>query len=187
MLRLVSVIGIAIAMVIGFVALSTQMRVEFFVRQQVSTVANYMKHIANQELQCDAGIRVPGLPGAVSPANNDTTGDQSASNVDSTMAAAAEDDVSTGDSGQSTAVEPAQPKIVSAVNYTTSDNGVMEVIAQFTDVKGESGKLRIKAGRILKLSCHCAGKQDPHVTCETVASDINKNYVPGKIKVKPKT
>lgn len=181
MLRLVSVIGIAIAMVIGFVALSTQMRDEFSVRQQVIAVANYMKHVADRELQCNVGTRVPGLPGDESPANNDSTGDPGASNVASTMAAP------TGDNGQSTAGEPAQPKIVSAVNYTTSNDGVVEVIAQFTDVNGESGTLRIKAGRILKLSCHCAGKQDLHVTCETVASDINKNYVPGKIKAKPAT
>ncbi|MGD8570693.1 MAG: hypothetical protein PVJ39_21585, partial [Gammaproteobacteria bacterium] len=127
--------------------------------------ANYMKHVAKRELQCDAGTQVPALPGETSPADSDAI----------------------GANDQSTAAEPAQPKIVSAVNYTTSDVGVMEVIAQFTDVKGDSGKLRIKAGRILKLSCHCAGKQDPHVSCETIASDINKNYVPGKIKAKPNT
>jgi heme/copper-type cytochrome/quinol oxidase subunit 4 len=38
MLRLVSIIGIALAMVIGFVALSTQMRDDFYMRTKVTEI-----------------------------------------------------------------------------------------------------------------------------------------------------
>ena len=53
MLRLVSIIGIAIAMVIGFVALSTQMRDDFEMRSRVAEAVSYLRAVAQQELRCD--------------------------------------------------------------------------------------------------------------------------------------
>ncbi|WP_455221968.1 hypothetical protein [Kaarinaea lacus] len=52
MLRLVSIIGIAIAMVIGFVALSTQMRDDFYMRSKVTNAVSYLRAVAAQELNC---------------------------------------------------------------------------------------------------------------------------------------
>jgi len=52
MLRLVSITGIALAMVIGFVALSTQMRDEFYMRTKVAEAASHLTAVAKQELNC---------------------------------------------------------------------------------------------------------------------------------------
>lgn len=53
MLRLVSIIGIAIAMVVGFVALSTQMRDDFEMRSRVAEAVSYLRAVAQQELHCN--------------------------------------------------------------------------------------------------------------------------------------
>jgi len=53
MLRLVSITGIAIAMVIGFVALSTQMRDDYEMRSRVAEAVSYLRAVAQQELDCN--------------------------------------------------------------------------------------------------------------------------------------
>ncbi|MGD8573233.1 MAG: hypothetical protein PVG89_17210 [Gammaproteobacteria bacterium] len=176
MLRLISVSGIALAMVIGFVALSTQMRDEFYIRTQVTEVAKYMKQVAQQELQCDAGTMVPALPAAAEPNSN---------NADTAaIAAAPPPPRATSDTDSAT---DAKPDIVASIDYGFTDDDAFEVEAQFTDVKGESGKLRIKAGRKLVMRCNCGGDNGTQTQCQTIASDINKNYVPGKLKPKPES
>ena len=52
MLRFISIIGIAIAMVVGFVAISTKMKDDFNVRARVIAVLKQMKQLATDELQC---------------------------------------------------------------------------------------------------------------------------------------
>ena len=52
MLRIISITGIALAMVIGFVALSTQMRDDYYMRSKVAEAVSYLKTVAKQELNC---------------------------------------------------------------------------------------------------------------------------------------
>ena len=177
MLRLVSIIGIALAMVIGFVAISTQMRDEFYIRTKVSGVATYMKQLAEQELQCNRATLVPALPTEMQQPANESSRKEMQPKLASTVA----DSETNNDDPQASDKALNKPAIVSAVEQTIMDDGSMELVAIFTDVQGESGKLRIKAGRQLTLNCGCRGPQTQHVNCQTVASDLNKNYVPGKI------
>ncbi|WP_455206773.1 hypothetical protein [Kaarinaea lacus] len=57
MLRLISIIGIALAMVVGFVALSTQMRDDYYMRSKVSDAIFYLNSVAKQELNCGVADR----------------------------------------------------------------------------------------------------------------------------------
>jgi len=52
MLRFISVIGIAIAMLVGFIAISTKMKDDYTVRSRVVSVLKQMKNLASEELQC---------------------------------------------------------------------------------------------------------------------------------------
>jgi len=52
MLRLVSVTGITLAMVIGFMAISSQMRDDYYMRTKVSEAVTFLKSIADSELNC---------------------------------------------------------------------------------------------------------------------------------------
>ena len=52
MLRLISIIGIAIAMVIGFVAISSKMKDDYTARTRIVDVIEQMKTLATDELLC---------------------------------------------------------------------------------------------------------------------------------------
>ena len=52
MLRLVSITGITLAMVIGFMALSSQMSDDYHMRTKVAEAVTYLKTVADQELEC---------------------------------------------------------------------------------------------------------------------------------------
>lgn len=52
MLRLVSITGITLAMVIGFMALSSQMRDDYAMRTKVAEAVTYLKLVADNELEC---------------------------------------------------------------------------------------------------------------------------------------
>ncbi|HEY5602959.1 MAG TPA: hypothetical protein VIM41_07630 [Gammaproteobacteria bacterium] len=146
MLRLISISGIALAMVIGFVALSTQMRDDYYMRAKVSDAVKYLYSVAQQELDCGvAGIKQ-----------------------------------------NATDARPAKPAIWSTVTHEittheaqvtgeTTDKSAIEVAGVFHDVKGESGKLRIKQGRKFILNCVC---HNDALQCQQGLTDINKNYIP---------
>lgn len=55
MLRLVSITGITLAMVIGFLALSSQMSDDYYMRTEVAKAVTYLKAVANIELECSTG------------------------------------------------------------------------------------------------------------------------------------
>jgi hypothetical protein len=133
MLRLVSIIGIALAMVIGFVALSTQMRDDYYMRSKVAEAASHLNAVAKQELSCGT---VP---------ENDTD------------------------------LRSAKPATLSSVSYEKTDSNAINVVGVFYDIKGESGKLRIKQGRKFTLNCLCS---DGILQCKRGFTDINKNYLP---------
>jgi len=159
MLRLVSVVGITIAMVIGFVAISTQMRDDYDVRSLVIAGVDDMKALAQRELSCDT---------ADSASVDDTAG-------------TFEPDLSKPDeSGKAEkphAESAATANIFASMDYENINEDTLTIIAVFNDVKGGSGNLRIKAGRQISLHCSCAGK---NINCQIADSNINKKYIPGK-------
>jgi len=55
MLRIISVTGITLAMVIGFMAISSQMRDDYYMRTKVSEAVTYLKSVAENELECNTG------------------------------------------------------------------------------------------------------------------------------------
>ena len=163
MLRLVSVVGITLAMVIGFVALSSQMRDDFEVRTKVVKSIDDMKAIALQQLDCN-------------PAESVTDSDNPGTfkhNQDQQQI-----DIEDQDADRASSTEDSSAGIVSSMGYENIDENTVEVVAAFKDVIGESGKLRIKSGRQIAIRCSC---DETNLTCQIVGSDINKKYVPSKI------
>ncbi|MCI0506223.1 MAG: hypothetical protein L0Z73_08960 [Gammaproteobacteria bacterium] len=157
MLRLVSITGIALAMVVGFVALSTQMRDDYYMRSRVSEAVSYLNSVAQRELNC--GI---------------TDMDQSTMKQ-STI------DQSTMDQSENELQVP-KPAVLSSVSYEKTDANAINIVGVFYDVKGESGKLRIKQGRKFTLNCTCS---DNTLQCKRGFTDINKNYIPHVGAAKP--
>lgn len=172
MLRMISVSGIAIAMVIGFVVLSKQMRDDFDVRKKVYEGALYMKRIANAQLQCAQSDLAQKL---VTETQHGNDADESLS-----VTQAEEEGNSNyeaiNDTPEIDAVVANKPEIFTAVSSEPAGENIINVIAVFNNVSGQSGKLRIKAGRKLGLKCVCV---ENNIECNTVFSDINKKYIPG--------
>lgn len=54
MLRLVSITGITLAMVIGFMAISSQMSDDYYLRTKVAEAVTFLKLAADSELACTA-------------------------------------------------------------------------------------------------------------------------------------
>ena len=131
-------IGIAIAMVIGFVALTSQMHDDFSVRSKVVNAVAKLKQTAIAKLDCQ---KLPAI-------NNNVESDSE--NV---------------------------PELFSSLSFSVTENKQLTVTAVFNDVKGESGRLRIKAGRKMTIQCAC---QNQTPVCGNIQSDINKKYIPGK-------
>lgn len=142
MLRLISIAGITLAMVIGFAALSTQMRDDYSMRSKVAAAVSYLKSVANNELDC-AGSQSD---------KRFTDGDKN------------------------------KPDIFASVIYEMTDIGAINVVGVFNDVKGDSGKLRIKQGRKFTLHCTCNNQS---LQCKRGFSDINKNLIPHIAENKP--
>jgi hypothetical protein len=140
MLRLVSITGIALAMVVGFVALSTQMRDDYYVRSRVSEAVSYLNSVAQRELNC----------GIAGMDHSDTGQNENES-------------------------EASKPAMLSGVSYEKTDASAINIVGVFYDVKGESGKLRIKQGRKFTLNCACSNNS---LQCKRGFTDINKNYIP---------
>lgn len=198
MLRLISVIGIALAMVIGFIAISTQMKDDYSVRSRVVDVLKQMKNLAADELQCDSKPSEPinslddtsAVEMSPEPKVTPLIGDEMQESDEAQLSETAGND----DSGQSltnseekteeqtvksgplenTEIER-NADIVKTMGYQVLDSGAVEVIVIFNDVKGESGKTHIKAGSRITVNCSCVSQA---MTCKTVESNINKNYLP---------
>ena len=198
MLRLISVIGIALAMVIGFIAISTQMKDDYSVRSRVVDVLKQMKNLAADELQCESqssesdnspddssGVEMSPEP-EVTPLIGDEMQEsdeaklpEAASNDDSDQSLTnskekTEDQTVKSGSLENTEIER-NADIVKTMGYRDLDSGAVEVIVIFNDVKGESGKTHIKAGTRIVVNCSCVSQA---MTCKTVESNINKNYLP---------
>ena len=135
MLRLISIVGITLAMVIGFAAISTQMRDDYGLRSKVAGAVSYLKSVADSELACD-GHRTD---------------------------------------KRFTDREKDKPAIFSSVNYEMTEIDAINVVGIFNDVKGESGKLRIRQGRKFTLHCTC---NKNFLECKRGFTDINKNLIP---------
>ena len=159
MLRLVSVVGITIAMVVGFVAISSQMRDDFDVRSKVVKGIDSMKALANQELHCDF-IDTERDSDAEQTNPEDMVNQEDQNRMNNTTSAG-------DDSG-----------IFSSIDYEFIEDNKIEVVAVFTAVKGSSGKLRISSGRKINIQCSCI---DENISCQVAGSDINKKYIPSKI------
>lgn len=54
MLRLVSITGITLAMVIGFMAISSQMSDDYYMRTKVAEAVTFLKLVADSKLECSA-------------------------------------------------------------------------------------------------------------------------------------
>ena len=163
MLRLVSVVGITLAMVIGFVALSMQMRDDYDVKTKVVNGIEDMIAFAQQELTCDkskldTNVEPPGTF-EQDPAEQDNGGDSKEPLPD-------------------TAIGGDPMSIFDSMAYENVTANSLDVIAVFKDVTGGSGKLRIKSGRQLTIRCTCNGT---NLSCQTVTSDVNKKYIPAKL------
>ena len=135
MLRLVSIIGITLAMVIGFMAISSQMRDDYSMRTKVAEAVTFLKSVAESKLNCGDDKSSQGLAD----------------------------------------LEESKPTIFSSVNYEMTEHDSINVVGTFNNVKGESGKLRIKQGRKFTLNCTCA---DTSIQCKKGFTDINKNLIP---------
>lgn len=203
MLRLVSVIGIAIAMVVGFVAISTQMKDDFSVRSRVVDIIKQMKDVAAEELQCaPKGQNSTSTQPDIDSENPDTTVVEINSELEMTPLVDESSDIEKQQPDMeatnnlesekgNTVAEPdplaeslEQPEvdrnsdIIQALGYRLLDNGIVEVIMIFNNVRGESGKIRVKAGSRLVINCSCLTEK---MSCKTVSSNINKNYLPKKL------
>ena len=69
----------------------------------------------------------------------------------------------------------ARPATLSSVSYEKTDSNAINVVGVFYDIKGESGKLRIKQGRKFTLNCLCS---DGILQCKRGFTDVNKNFIP---------
>lgn len=204
MLRLISIIGIAIAMVVGFVAISTQMKDDYSVRSRVVDVLKQMKNVAADELQCESdnvqssqAAQVPDTPMVemksepeITPladeqnqntqqetdSGNETLQQQSATPTSDSDDTAANQDIAADDLQQTEIGRNAD--IVQAMGYRALDNSVIEVITVFNNVKGDSGKIHVKSGSRVVIHCSCVSAE---ISCKTAASNINKNYLPKKL------
>ena len=135
MLRLVSITGITLAMVIGFMAISSQMRDDYSMRIKVAEAVTYLKLVADSELEC-----------SVEQPNK-----------------------------QFTDPDRDKPAMFSNITYEMTEQDSINVVGVFNNVKGESGKLRIKQGRKFTLNCSCLGTL---LKCKRGFTDINKNLIP---------
>jgi hypothetical protein len=122
-------------MVIGFMAISSQMRDDYSMRTKVAEAVTFLKSVAESELNC----------------GNDESSQGMAD------------------------IEDSKPEIFSSVNYEMTEHDSINVVGTFNNVKGESGKLRIKQGRKFTLNCACA---DTAIQCKRGFTDINKNLIP---------
>lgn len=207
MLRLISIIGIAIAMLIGFIAISTNMKEDYAIRSRVVSVLKQMKNLATEELRCglssdithnnqaekedsetapaiEMSVELDTTPLIKSPASakidpaneplsSETTDNQiveSSDSTDSTQATEMNErsKVENTDIGENR-------DIIKTMGYRVHESGNMEITVVFNDINGESGKTRVKSGSRVVIECTCpTGK----LACETVESNINKNYLP---------
>lgn len=200
MLRLISVIGIAIAMVIGFVAISSQMKDDYNVRSQVVDVLKQMKTLAAEELQCEASSEPesniePTEPPAVeisaapdiTPLPNDQQSssipEQESSDIDSNQNPDAQSEnietttepTNESDNALEAIDVDRNSEIVKTMGYRVINDGDVEVVVIFKDVKGETGKIRIKSDSRIIINCNCVAHS---MSCKTAESNINKNYLP---------
>lgn len=173
MLRLVSIIGIALAMVIGFVALSSQMKDDFTARTAVVDVIAELKKVATGSLQCDQAVEVP--PPVAQPA----AGAEPDVDVENPEPVSEPGEFSTG---SSTSDKPETnieniPNL-SMLTVNANADGSLSLIGVFREVKGESGKTKIKAGSNINIQCRCEGSSS---RCDVVSSDISNKLIPRKI------
>lgn len=171
MLRLVSIVGISLAMVVGFVALSSQMKDDYSVRSSVVIAIGEVIKIAGQKLNCDAPVKVPR---SVAPTMESRQGETE--NTFSTESAVDETVSKSTDTAENFAQKT--PDIFTSLEFAGTEENAVKAIGIFREVKGSSGKLRIKAGRSIELNCRCSGES---TACTIVKSNINKNYLPKKI------
>jgi len=197
MLRLISVVGITIAMVIGFLAISSQMKDDYSVRSRVVSVLKQMKELASNELECAAKAPTPNTmtPGTKAPEVEiafdvelePLIGESTPETIDEEQSG-----VNTGDEKpEDPGPEEIQPEneetttenitefenadIIKTMGYRVIQPETVEVITIFKGVSGESGKLRIKSGSRIVINCNCVSDK---MSCKTVESNINKNYLP---------
>ena len=178
MLRLVSIIGIALAMVVGFVALSTQMKDDYTARTAVVKVISELKTIAGTKLQCAKVVKVP--PSVVADAVKEPTGQSMPVEPGAVESLDEGEDIS-GDSVEDSAPDADVEKLpenLSKLKLAMNDDGTLSITGFFQDIKGESGKLKVRAGSIIELQCRC---EEQSSLCSVVNSNISKNYIPKKI------
>ncbi|WP_455375630.1 hypothetical protein [Kaarinaea lacus] len=195
MLRLISVIGIAIAMVIGFIAISSNMKDDYTIRSRVVDVLKQMKDIAANELQC-ASTKKPVAEVEISPAvdpiplidapdtasseqsvsseQGDETSLENLDNPDNDTGAGSENQSSTAATLENNEIKR-NADIVKTMGYRITDAGNVEVTVLFKDVNSESGKLKIRADSRIVIDCSCVSSA---LSCTTAESNISKNYLP---------
>ena len=189
MLRLVSIVGIAIAMVIGFAALSSKMKDDYTVRSHIVDVLKQMTALAGEELQCQATNNTvpevdittdseltPLIDSPVTTKEDSSTVGQpiTEDSVNDGSQARAEEQVA-GDADPETITIERKTDNVKTMGYKILDSGDIEVIAIFNNIAGESGKTHVKSGSRVVISCTCNLQA---LSCKTVESNINKNYLP---------
>ena len=203
MLRLISVFGITIAMVIGFIAVSSQMKDDFTVRSRVVDVIKEMKALASDELQCSTTTgkttTTPGSEGISSDPTSEKAVEMTAdlelrSTQGETPEAIESDgidpvDPSPDSSIQTESIEATEQAvdqlqdspnadIVETMDYEFIQPGTIELVTVFKDIYGESSKRRIKAGSRLIIQCDCKSQA---LSCKIHETNINKNYFPKNI------
>jgi len=154
MLRLISIIGIAIAMVIGFVAISSKMKDDYTVRGRIVDVIKQMKDVAASELQCDkpaeSAATDPGLAPApdinqgsttetenVKPAEVEMSSDlQTEPLIDKSEASKTEQSTTSTSSEKDNGATPAEATTQEAQTPTDSEQST-ESAAQETSGDGE--------------------------------------------------
>ncbi len=231
MLRLISIIGIAIAMVIGFVAISSKMKDDYTVRSRIVDVIEQMKNIAADELQCampkDSGTGentinqesasnddassqnttnapeieitkdLEPIPLVESADSQQATTIESASSSDTPAAESPSEETPVNEAGETVSDSPADAgssqseqqhetaleddkiernsDIVKSMGYRVLRSGAIEVLTVFKDIYGESGKTLVQSGNRIAINCKCDSST---LSCTTVISNINKNYLP---------
>lgn len=212
MLRLISVIGIAIAMVIGFIAISSKMKDDYTVRSRVVSVLKQMMDLAYDELECGEkknpennqkkltgeSSEAPAVEMSADletiPLVESQTADKQATETNdggnSTVSSDTKDEqrqipeTSTDSSDENNSVRSEtlegsdfkeNTDIIQRMGYRILNPGHVEVIVLFNDINGESGKTHVKSGSRIVINCYC---QTEELACETVESNINKNYFP---------
>ena len=200
MLRLISVIGIAIAMVIGFIAISSNMKDDYTVRSRVVDVLKQMKDIAADELQC-ASTKKSSAEVEISPAvdpiplidspntassdgvflgqtepseQGDETSHEDPDKPNNDTGVASENQPSTTGVLENNEIKR-NADIVKTMGYRITDTGNIEVTVVFKDVNSESGKLKIRADSRIVIDCSC---ESSALSCTTAESNISKNYLP---------